>query len=286
MNLTGTLGLVLVLCAMPVAEASARSADPPEAEATEASARSADPPDMFAEYRAMLGDDNPAELVEMQGEELWNTARGPKAASLTACDLGLGKGVLAGAYAQLPRYFADTGKLMDLETRLLHCMQSLQGLDTSALQQKPYSEQGQPQTELESLTVFIAAQSRGMLVAVPQSHPVELQAFADGAKAFNFRAGPHDFSCATCHGQAGKRIRLQSLPQLNTVAGAQSSFGTWPTYRISQGAVRTLEWRMADCARQQRLPALQHGSKLALDLITYLGVQANGAKMTAPSLKR
>lgn len=241
---------------------------------------------MFAEYRAMFGDDNPAELVEMQGEELWNTERGPKQVSLAACDFGLGTGVLAGAYAQLPRFFADTGKVMDLETRLLHCMETLQGLDVSALRQHPYSEQGQPQTDLESLSAYIAAQSRGMPVAVPQSHPLERQAFADGAKMFNFRAGPHDFSCATCHGQEGKRIRLQALPQLNTPEGARTSFGTWPAYRISQGTVRTIEWRMADCIRQQRLPGLLLGSKTAIDLITYLGVQANGAEMTAPGLKR
>jgi sulfur-oxidizing protein SoxA len=240
----------------------------------------------FAEYRAMFGDDNPAELVEMQGEELWNAARGPKQATLAGCDFGLGPGVLKGAYAQLPRYFADTGKVMDLETRLLHCMETLQGLDVAQLRKQPYSEQGQPQTDLESLSAYIAAQSRGMPVAVPQSHPLELQAFADGAKYFNFRAGPHDFSCATCHAQAGKRIRLQALPQLNTAEGARTSFGTWPAYRIAQGAVRTIEWRMADCARQQRLPGLIHGSKVAIDLITYLGVQANGAEMTAPGLKR
>ncbi len=197
--------------------------------------------DPFAEYRAMLGDDNPAERTEMQGEALWTEVRGPKQASLAQCDFGLGVGVLAGAYAQLPRYFADTGKVMDVETRLLHCMRTLQGLDVTALQQHPYSEQGQQQTELEALTAYIATQSRGMTIAVPQSHPLELQAFNDGAKAFVFRAGPHDFSCATCHGQAGKRIRLQSLPQLNTTEGARSSYGTWPTYRISQGAVRTLE---------------------------------------------
>lgn len=242
--------------------------------------------DIFAEYRAMFGDDNPAELVEMQGEEVWNAVRGPKQASLAGCDLGLGPGVLAGAYAQLPRYFADNGRVMDLETRLLHCMETLQGIDTAALRAKPYSEQGQPQTDLESLSAYIAAQSRGMPVAVPQVHPLELQAFADGAKLFNFRAGPHDFSCATCHSQAGKRIRLQALPQLNSVDGARASFGTWPAYRIAQGAVRTIEWRMADCARQQRLPGLKHGSKAAIDLITYLGVQANGAEMTAPGLKR
>ena len=76
------------------------------------------------------------------------------------------------------------------------------------------------------------------------------------------------------------------MPQLNTPEGARSSFGSWPAYRISQGAVRTIEWRMADCMRQQRLPGLVLGSKVAIDLITYLGVQANGADMSAPGLKR
>ncbi|HWT16555.1 MAG TPA: sulfur oxidation c-type cytochrome SoxA [Patescibacteria group bacterium] len=242
--------------------------------------------DIFAEYRAMFGEDNPAELVEMQGEELWNAARGPKQVALDGCDLGLGAGVTKGAYAQLPRWFEDAGKVMDLETRLLFCMERLQGLDVAALRKQPYSEQGQQQTDLESLSAFIAAQSRGLPIAVPQSHPAERAAFASGAKFFNFRGGPHDFSCATCHSQDGKRIRLQSLLQLNSVEGAKASFATWPAYRIAQGAVRTIEWRMADCARQQRLPGLVHGSQVAIDLITYLGVQANGAVLTAPGLKR
>lgn len=242
--------------------------------------------DIFAEYRAMFGDDNPAELVEMQGEEIWNAVRGPKQVALTGCDLGLGAGVVKGAYAQLPRWFEDAGRVMDLETRLLFCMERLQGLDVEGLRAKPYSEQGQPQTDLEALSAYIAAQSHGMPIAVPQSHPAERAAFESGAEFFNFRGGPHDFSCATCHSQNGKRIRLQSLLQLNSVEGARASFSTWPAYRIAQGAVRTIEWRMADCARQQRLPGLVHGSQVAIDLITYLGVQANGETMNAPGLKR
>ncbi len=242
--------------------------------------------DVFAEYRAMFGDDNPAELVEMQGEELWNAVRGPKQAALTGCDLGLGPGVVKGAYAQLPRWFEDAGRVMDLETRLLHCMVRLQGLDISALHRQPYSEQGQQQTDLEALSAYLAAQSRGLPIAVPQTHPAERAAFESGRRQFNFRAGPHDFSCATCHSQEGKRIRLQSLLRLNRPEGARSAFSTWPAYRLSQGTVRTIEWRMADCARQQRLPALLHGSAIAIDLITYLGVQANGEVMNAPGLKR
>ena len=65
----------------------------------------------FDAYREMLADGNPAELYEMEGEELWRTARGPKNATLEQCDLGLGAGVVAGAAAQLPRFFKDTGKV-------------------------------------------------------------------------------------------------------------------------------------------------------------------------------
>jgi sulfur-oxidizing protein SoxA len=65
--------------------------------------------DGIAEYREMLADGNPAELYEMKGEELWKQKRGPKSASLEACDLGQGPGVVKGAFVTLPRYFADTG---------------------------------------------------------------------------------------------------------------------------------------------------------------------------------
>jgi len=62
-------------------------------------------------YRAALGDGNPAELWEARGEALWKEKRGPKGASLEKCDLGLGAGVVKGAYAVLPKYFADSGKV-------------------------------------------------------------------------------------------------------------------------------------------------------------------------------
>ena len=81
------------------------------------------------EYRAMLQDGNPAELFEAKGEDLWKQKRGPKKVSLEACDLGQGPGVIKGVFVSLPKYFADTGKVQDLESRLRTCMQALQGVD-------------------------------------------------------------------------------------------------------------------------------------------------------------
>jgi mono/diheme cytochrome c family protein len=48
-------------------------------------------------------------------------------------------------------------------------------------------------------------------------------------------SGPQDFSCAICHGQDGKRIRLQDLGNLTTREGAGMAMKTWPSYRVSQG---------------------------------------------------
>ncbi len=242
--------------------------------------------DEIAKYRAMLADGNPAELVEMQGESLWKSKRGPLQASLERCDFGLGAGVLKGAYAQLPRYFKDVDAVMDFETRLVHCMVTLQGFKREDVIKKPFSSQGERATDLEALTAYGVAESRGMMISVPQLHPQEKAAFARGEKAFFFRGGPFDFNCASCHGSDEKRIRLQDLPNLLNGAQAQKAFATWPAYRVSQGAVRTMQWRLNDCFRQQRFPDLKYGSLASVDLITFLGVMAKGGAMDAPALKR
>ena len=87
--------------------------------------------DEIAKYREALQDGNPAELWEARGEELWKAPRGPNKVSFERCDLGLGAGVVKGAYAQLPRYFADAKAVMDLETRLVWCMVNQQGFSAA-----------------------------------------------------------------------------------------------------------------------------------------------------------
>jgi sulfur-oxidizing protein SoxA len=242
--------------------------------------------DPLSEYRRMLGDDNPAELTVARGEALWQTPRGPKNVSLATCDLGLGPGVLRGAYAQLPRYFADTGAVMDLESRVVYCIVTIQGLPRDTVAAAPFSKAGEAQTDLEALAAYVAEQSRGMPIQVPQHVPQETDSFARGRALFYRRAGPYDFSCATCHGADGLRIRLQELPNLTRPEGARSAFAHWPAYRLSQGAVRTMQWRLSDCVRQERLPELVFGSPVSVDLTTYLGVLAADGTMDAPSVRR
>ena len=268
-----TLATSLVGCALAAAAAGA------QAQGSTA--------DEIAKYREMLQDGNPAELVIMRGEELWKQKRGPKQQSLDKCDLGMSPGQLRGAYARLPRYFADTNQVMDFESRLIHCMVTLQGFDRAEVAKNPFSGAGQRQTDIEALTAYVVEQSRGVPVDIPQQHPMEKAAFERGKQLFYMRGGPYDFSCATCHGVTGQRIRLQDLPNISgNKADAQRAFTTWPAYRVSQGALRTMQWRLNDCFRQQRFPEPVFTSQSTVDLITFLGVNANGAKMDSPAIKR
>lgn len=240
--------------------------------------------DGIAEYRKMLEDGNPADLFEAKGEDLWKQKRGPKAASLEKCDLGLGPGVVKGAWVQMPRYFADTGKVQDLESRLVTCMSTLQGFDAAELIKTPFGR-GE-QNNITALATWIAAASKGQRFALPQGHPEERRFYELGKRAFFFRGGPMDFSCASCHGADGKRIRLQDLPNLTKNPGDGVGFAAWPAYRVSNGQMWSMQLRLNDCYRQQRFPYPGFASDLTVALGVYMGVNAKGAESIAPAIKR
>ena len=236
------------------------------------------------EYRAMLQDGNPAELFEAKGEDLWKQKRGPKNASLEACDLGQGPGVIKGVFVSLPKYFADTGKVQDLESRLLTCMQTLQGFDPQVIAKTNFGS-GE-MANLTALATWVAAESKGLRFNLPQAHAEEKRMFDLGKKLFYFRSGTHDFACATCHAQDGKRIRLQDLPNLTKNPGDGVGFAAWPAYRVSNGQMWSMQLRLNDCYRQQRFPYPGFGSDATIALSTYLGVNAKGAASVAPAIKR
>jgi sulfur-oxidizing protein SoxA len=240
--------------------------------------------DGIAEYRKMLEDGNPSDLFEAKGEALWKQKRGPKNASLEACDLGKGPGVVNGAFVELPRYFADSGRVQDLESRLVSCMQTLQGFDGAAIASTPFGR-GE-QDNVTALATYVAAASRGQRFNLPQSHAAEQQMYEIGKRVFYFRGGPYDFSCASCHGEDGKRIRLQDLPNLTKNPGDGVGFAAWPAYRVSNGQMWGMQLRLNDCYRQQRFPYPGFGSEATIAVSVFMGVNAKGAASIAPSIKR
>lgn len=254
-----------------------------------ARAQDAETEKAIEKYRQMLREDpwsNPGLLDADRGEALWKTPRGPKNVSLEQCDLGKGPGKVDGAFAELPRYFADSGRVMDAETRILWCMEKLQGFDAAELVKRPHPAAGQPIKELGAIATYVANKSSGMKYAAKLDAPKEKEAVALGDELFHRRSGPFDFSCSTCHAAPGLRIRLQELPFLENPSEAKKVVGEWPAYRVSSTHVMTMQHRMLDCYWQMRMPELQLGSDVSVALIAYLTKNAEGGDIAAPGLKR
>ncbi len=240
-------------------------------------------------YRQMLKADpwsNPAMLDVDRGETLWKTRGGPKGVSLESCDLGKGRGKIEGAFAELPRYFRDAKRVMDVEARVLWCMEKIQGFDRKSLLEQPFPSNGLPVGNVGAVATYIASKSSGRVLAPRVQHPAEKQALELGTNLFHRRMGPMDFSCATCHSETGKRIRLQMLPNLTVASEAAKVIGEWPAYRVSSAHVMTMSHRLYDCFWQMRLPRLEPGSEVAVALVMYLNQTARGGEIGAPGIKR
>jgi sulfur-oxidizing protein SoxA len=236
-------------------------------------------------YQQMIAEGSPVELFELEGEALWKKPQGPHKVSLEKCDLGLGAGALKGAYARLPRYFKDVDRVMDLEARLLHCMTTLQGRSLEEATKRVFGNENQP-SEMEYLSAFIAAQSRGAKIAPGTSHPKEKEAYVLGRALFFHRTGGWDMSCASCHGEEGKRIRMQDLPVLYKPQFARPVVAAWPAYRVSNSQFKTMQWRLNDCYRQMRYPEPNYASDVTIALTTFLAVTAAGEPYRGPGTKR
>jgi L-cysteine S-thiosulfotransferase len=242
--------------------------------------------DEIAKYRAALQDGNPAELWEARGEDIWKQKRGPKQVAMEQCDVGLGPGMVKGAYARLPKYFSDADRVMDLESRILWCMTTLQGFSDADSRKQLFGNGNDRKSDMEAMVAYVTSESRGMAMNVGLAHPKETEMYRIGERIFYFRGGTHDFGCVTCHGEDAMRIRLQDLPNLTTKEGAQKAYTTWPAYRVSQGELRSFQWRLYDCFRQQRFPELVFGSDASIALTMFLARNANGAPFDAPAIKR
>jgi len=230
----------------------------------------------------MMMPDNPAYLVAEEGEQLFKQARGPKNASLAQCDFGKGPGVLKGAYVELPRYFADTGKVMDFETRLVHCMKTLQGFtDKDAAISKRHGAN----TDITKLTLYVAMQSNGMAWNPPLRHPLEKAMRDAGEVMFYRRAGTMDFSCATCHAATGSRIRASVLPNVN-VPEEWTKAISWPAFRVGHDATRSSQHRVLECLWQMRYPDIRNGSDASIALLSFWTDAARGQPAILPDMKR
>lgn len=275
------------LCALPLALAlagptSANAGKAPEDILDELAAKSKSQYLVQSPQNRMMMPDNPAYEVIEEGEKLWKQKRGPKNATLDQCDFGKGPGVLKGAYVELPRYFADTGKVMDLESRLVHCMKTIQGYTNDDPQVK---QRHGNNTDVMKLMSYIAYQSSGMPWNPPMNHPLEKAMRNAGEVMFYRRAGTLDFNCATCHTTEGGRIRASVLPNVKNPMEWTKAI-SWPAYRTSQENVRSSQHRVLECLWQMRYPNIRPDSDAQIALISFWTDAARGQPAILPDLKR
>jgi sulfur-oxidizing protein SoxA len=227
----------------------------------------------------MMMDSNPAYFVVDDGKALFHQKRGPNNATLEQCDFGKGPGVLEGAYAEMPKYFEDTGRVMDLETRLVHCMKTHQGFAGDAPELKK-------RAEIRALMAYVAAQSNGYEWAPSLDHPMEKALRDAGEVMFYRRSGPMDFSCNTCHGETGMRIRASVLPNVN-LPKEWTKAVSWPALRVSRSSnVRSPYQRLRGCYWQMRKGQINRRSDAAIAMFSYWKDRARGEQAILPDLKR
>ena len=89
-------------------------------------------------------------------------------------------------------------------------------------------------------------------------------------------------SCASCHGEEGKRIRMQDLPVLYKREFARPIMATWPAYRVSNSQFKTMQWRINDCYRQMRYPEPNFASDTTIALTTFLTVTGSRRALPRP----
>ena len=230
---------------------------------------------------------NPGLLDADRGEGLWKTPAGPNKVSLEKCDLGKGAGVVDGAFAELPRYFADAEQgdgprdAPDVVHGEAAGHQARRPGQEAVSGRRPAGEGSRRDRHLCRQQVERHEVSRPSSTSRRRRPSVD-----EGHAIFFRRQGPHDFACATCHNDSGKRIRLQGLPYLADPKEAKQVVGQWPAYRVSTTQVMTMQHRLYDCYWQMRMPELEMGSDVSVALIAYLTKNAEGGEISAPGLKR
>ena len=221
-----------------------------------------------ADTRAMQNDDtaNPAMLVVLDGETLWNTKAGATDKSCADCHGDAAKS-MKGIAARYPAFAAELGRPIDLEQQINLSRVTDQKVEPLAFESK----------ELLALTAYIARQSRGMPVAVKDD--AQAKPFIDAGRAlFEQRQGQLDLSCAQCHDDNwGKKLAGNLVPQAMATG--------YPIYRLEWQEVGSLQRRLRNCMSGMRAEPYDFGAPELVDLEYFLMWRARGMTMELPAVR-
>ncbi len=223
---------------------------------------------MGRETRAMQDDDtaNPATFWVLDGEASWKKKAGAADKACAECH-GDAASTMKGVAARYPAPDAKTGKLVNLEQRINACR-----VERQEAKPLPYESR-----ELLALTSFVAKQSRGLPIDVPNSQATK-RALENGRALYKRKIGQIDLSCAQCHDQnAGRHLAGNVIPQAHPTG--------YPLYRLEWQGVGSLQRRLRNCMSGLRAEAYEYGSQELVDLEYYLMWRARGMKVETPAVR-
>lgn len=221
------------------------------------------------ETLAIQDDDfqNPAMLWAEEGEVAWSQAEGTNGRSCASCHQDATQ-TMRGVRARMPAYHPSLQRVVTLEQQINICRTERMGAPALPIDSR----------RLNAMSTFVALQSRGTPVNVDISGPARA-GFDAGERFYNTRRGQLDMRCGSCHEENyGRSLRADLLSQ-----GMSNGF---PTYRLKEQRVISLQFRLQGCVSDVRGEPPAMGSEDFTNLEFYLAWRAQGLPVESPSVRR
>jgi L-cysteine S-thiosulfotransferase len=218
--------------------------------------------------RAMQADEfeNPGMLWVARGAKLWRQAEGPDGRSCASCH-GEAQS-MRGAATRYPQVDLGSGRLLNLDGRIMQCRSERQKAEPLAWESEP----------LLALGAYVAFQSQGLPVR-PTIDGAARPFFERGRDRYHLRVGQMNLSCSQCHdANWGRQLGPETISQ---------GHGTgYPVYRLEWQAAGSLQRRLRSCMSGVRAEMFPYGAQAHLELELYLAWRAEGLALEAPGVRR
>jgi len=210
--------------------------------------------------------ENPAMLFVDQAMDDWNRVDGSEGKSCASCHTN-GPEEFAGLRAELPRWDADRGQMMNMEDYINYNRVTYMGAEPLKWA-KP---------RMDAMVALISLQSRGMPINVAIDGPVA-DIWAQGEEIYYTRVGQLDMACANCHeDNFGNMIRADRL--------SQGQINGFPTYRLKNAKLNSVQARFKGCMKNIRAEPYAVGSDEFRALELYVASRGNGLSVEGPSVR-
>lgn len=209
---------------------------------------------------------NPAQLWLAQGRALWDAPAGAGQRACSSCHGAVTR--MQGVALRYPRLQAKTGRLINLEDQVRHCVAGQQQAPAPAFESDA----------LLALTAVITQASDGLALrsdADPALQP-HLQA---GAELYQRRQGQLNLACTHCHDRHwGRRFYTDQL--------SQGQPNGYPLYRLEWQQLGSLERRLRSCYVGIRAEPPDFGAIELRQLSLYLNWRGAGLAVEMPAVRK